>query len=142
MTHTAQLNPLAQRVWVRLLAAHPTWQAHFGENDGDLEVAIPAPAGSKAGHLVIFTDQGEHLWVRYAPPCMCYALDNENEMLSIIDQLLADQAVFVVIMNGNECVETTLVKPGVQPNLQAGQVAHLVSWLGTHDQNIPGPSRL
>ncbi len=49
---TAKLNDLATTVWARLVAEYPEWEHYFGVLEGgDLEVAIPAPSGSKAGLL-------------------------------------------------------------------------------------------
>jgi len=101
-----------------------------------LEVAVPAPPGSKAGHLLVFTDGGKQLWLRYSPPYMCYALDDEEEMLSIIQQLLTGEAAFVVIMKADTWTETTLIEAGKEPLLERGQVAHVVSWSGDHDKTV------
>jgi len=42
---------------------------------------------------------------------MCYATDDENEMISLIRKLTADEIVFKVTMKGEDWVETTLTKP-------------------------------
>jgi hypothetical protein len=142
--HIELLNALAKRVWTRLLAEYPDWQPHFEAKDGDLEVAVPAPLGSKAGHLIISTARGEDIWVRYSLPYMSYGVDDEDEMLSIVKELLAEQAAFVVIMSGSEWTETTLLRPGQEPRVESGQVAHVVSWSGVHDKTIsarPGLSQ-
>lgn len=141
MSH-GTLNPLAQRVWARLLSEYPAWEQYFDEEGGDLEVAIPAPPGSNADHLVIFTARGEDIWVRYLLPFMCYTVDDDEELVSIIKQLLAEQAIFVVTMDGSEWAGTTLIRPGFQPSLEPGQTAHIVAWSGIHDKTISGPPRL
>jgi hypothetical protein len=132
-----RLNPLAGRVWARVLAEFPEWSA-CGEliGDGDLEVAVPAPDGSHAGHLVVFTDRGEDLWVRFSPPHTCYSLDDEDEMVSIVRQLLREEALFVVTRKNGEWSGTTLVRPGSAPSLEDGEVAHVVSWSGRLDQTL------
>jgi hypothetical protein len=123
-------------MWAALVAEYPEWEKHFNTNGGgDLEVAVPAPKGSNAGHLVIFTNNDD-FWVRYSPSHMCYALDDAKEMLKIIRQLLADHAFFIVIMDGKEWAETTLITPEQELHLTAGQVAHVVSWSGVHDRII------
>ncbi len=128
MKNSESLNPLASRVWTALLAEYPNWKKYFDTcRDGDLEIAVPAPPGSNAGHLVISTANGKDLWIRYGPPYMSYSLDDEREMLDIVRQLLAEQVVFVVIMRGNEWVETTLTRLGQALRLERGQVAHIVS---------------
>src|SRR5579884_1777933 len=131
------LNPLARRVWTALVAEYPQWADYLstcGEND--LEVVVPAPLGSKAGHLVVFTSRGEDLWIRFSPPRMCYSIDDERELLAIIQQLQADMALFVVTMRGEEWVETTLIGPQDQPLLEVNQTAHVVSWSGKHDRTV------
>jgi hypothetical protein len=67
---------------------------------------------------------------------MCYALDDEEEMLSIVQQLLTEQALFVVTMTDDAWTETTLIRPGQEPCLEPGQVAHVVSWSGVHDRTV------
>ena len=57
-------------------------------------------------------------------------------MLSVIDQLLSDNACFLVITNGNEWVETTLILRGHMPSLAAGQTAQMISWSGKYDSVI------
>jgi hypothetical protein len=130
------LTPFAKQVGAVLLAEHPDWEEYLGASErGDLEVAIPAPEGSNAGHLVVFTN-GADIWIRFAPPRMCYAVENESEMFSIINALLADQVVFIVIMHDDEWAETTLARAGEQPELKPDQTAQLVSWTGIHDRTL------
>jgi hypothetical protein len=53
MSAIGSLNPFARRLWTSLLAVYPEWSAYFGVcGDDDLEVAVPSPQGSTAGHLV------------------------------------------------------------------------------------------
>jgi hypothetical protein len=128
------LKPFAKQVGASLLGEHPDWEKYFGASDrGDLEVAIPAPEGSNAGHLVVFTNDAD-IWIRFAPPRMCYAVESEGEMFSIVSSLLADQVVFLVIMREDDWVETTLARAGEEPELEAGQTAQIVSWTGIHDR--------
>ena len=131
------VNALAARASAAILGRHPDWAPHVGtRGDGDLELAVPAPEGSDAGHLVVFTDAGEHLWVRFAPPSMCYAVDDEAELLWVVDQLVADAAVFVSTWRGAEWTGTTLIAPGQEPELEPGEDAHIVSWSGAYDRRV------
>jgi hypothetical protein len=132
------MTPTAQRTWTHVISRYPSWADYFGTiGGGELEVAVPAPAGSSAGHLVVFTN-GEDVWLRYAPGCMCYAVDDEEEMFSIIEQLLDDQALFVVTMNGDAWAGTTLITRDKEPTPEAGHTAHVVSWSGRYDRVIEG----
>jgi len=133
----SELNQLGKRVCESLLARHPEWSEYVDVRDGgDLELAVPAPAGSRAKHLVIFTTRGEDLWIRYAPPYMRYAVESEREMHAVIEALLMDDAFFIVVTNGDEWVETGLYRPGQEPVLAAGHVANAVSWSGVHDKIV------
>jgi hypothetical protein len=79
------LKMAARRAGEALLAEHPDWGKYFEASDGgDLEVAVPAPNGSNAGHLIIFTTKENDIWMRFAPPRMCYAVESESEMLEIV----------------------------------------------------------
>jgi hypothetical protein len=134
------LNPLAQRAWAALTEVYPEWTRYFGTcGEDDLEVTIPAPMGSNAGHLVIFTSKGEDMWIRFSPPSMCYSVDDETEMLDVVRQLLAETALFLVVMRDDKWAGTVLIrrgKPGDLPRLEPNQVAHVVSWSGTYDRTI------
>ena len=134
------LNPLARRVWKTLIAARPEWDELFDTcGEGDLELAIPAPVGSNAVHLVVFTAKGKDLWIRFSPPSMCYSVDDETEMLDVIDQILAETALFAVVMRGDKWVGTTLIRRSVStdiPQLGPNEVAHIVSWSGNYDETI------
>jgi hypothetical protein len=133
------LNPFATRIWARLVLEYPEWQQYRGMlPGGDLECAVPAPSGSHAGHLILFTSEGRDLWVRYSPPQMCYPLDDEDEMLSIVRQLLRNEALFVVTRKADEWTGTTLIRPGQEPDVPTGEVANVVSWSGALDRTVNG----
>lgn len=131
------LNALGTQVRDALLEGHPEWADSVGVlADGDLELAVPAPPGSRAGHLVVFTNQGKDIWIRYAHPNMCYAVDSVEEMHLVVAALLADEAFVVVVTSGDEWIETTLLRPGQDPVLVEGQVANIVSWHGQSDKIV------
>jgi hypothetical protein len=67
---------------------------------------------------------------------MAYSVDSEAEMIDIIRELLADRAVFTVLMQGDKWLETTLTIPGEELQLAPGQVARFISWSGTHDREV------
>jgi hypothetical protein len=131
------LNPLGQRVLGALLEEHPDWEIHAETvADGDLELAVPAPKGSRAKHLIVSTSRGKDVWVRYAPPRMCYPVESDQEMNRIIRALLTDAAPFLVITRGEEWIETSLLPPDQEPTLLEGQVADVVSWSGHSDRIV------
>jgi len=133
----AGLNALGIRVRDSILRAHPDWADYVGVlPTGDLEIAVPAPRGSRAGHLVIFTARGEDMWIRYSPGRACYPVETDREMHAVVEALLADDAFFVVVTDGDEWVETTLLRPGEEAVLREGQVANVVSWSGRHDKVV------
>ena len=140
MFNADSLNPFARRVWAALIGAYPEWSNYFGTCDeNDLEAAVPAPIGSKAGHLVIFTAKGEDLWIRFSPPSMCYSCKDETEMLDVIRQLLEETILFVVVKRGDEWAGTSLIRqgePGDLPELEPNQMGHIVSWSGKYDRTI------
>jgi hypothetical protein len=145
MANAESLNSLARRVWTALVAARPEWSPFFGTSgEDDLEVSVPAPVGSSAGNLVIFTAKGESVWVRYSPPSMCYAVEDETELLDVVQQLLADTALFMVVKRGGEWTETTLIRRGEKkdiPELGPNEAVTVVSWSGKYDQIIKSNSQ-
>ena len=132
-----RLNPLGERVRDMMLERHPEWADHLEVKEGgDLEIAVPAPRGSRAGHLVVFTHRGEDTWVRYSPARACYCVGSDRELHAVVDALLRDDAFFVVVTDGDEWVETSLLRPGQEAVLREGQVANVVSWTGRHDKIV------
>ena len=132
-------NTLARTVQAWVERSWPTWTKHIQRRkDGEFEVAFPAPRGSKAGHLRIFTSQG-NLWVRYNPPRMCYPIDNRAELLSIGRQLLNDKVFFVNTYRGEKWTGCTLTRRGVEVQVQRGEVAQVVSWSGKFDAPLGEP---
>jgi hypothetical protein len=132
-----QLNDLAERVWTRIREQRPEWEAHFGiGTGGDLEVAIPAPPRSRAGQLVLSSSGGSDLSVRFRPEHMCYAVSDADQMLAVAEQLLSDHALFVVINQSGRWASTTIVGPGEDLPLKAGQSAEIVSWSGVRDRVV------
>ena len=125
--HPEQLSPVAQRAWKLLESEFPLWTTHLSARDGEMEFAVPAPSGSTAGHLVAFSHQDE-LWVRFSPPNMCYPADDENEMISLVKKLTADEIVFKVVMKGEDWIETTLTKPRDNPESLRGLHRRFRSW--------------
>jgi hypothetical protein len=127
-----RLSPVASQTWKRLESEFSEWKEHLDMRDGELEFAVPAPAGSAAGHLVAFTHQ-DNLWVRFSPPCMSYLADDENELVSLIRQLTTDKILFKVTMKGDEWVETTLATPEEKTEPIPGHSVRYVSWSGKFD---------
>jgi hypothetical protein len=109
------------------------WVSHLEIRDGELEFAVPAPDGSQAGYLIAFSHENR-LWIRFSPPAMCYLVDDENEMVSFMRKLIADEIVFKVTMKGDEWVETTLAYPSEPKEPTPGQSVRFVSWSGKFDK--------
>ena len=131
------LNPLALRVRDSLLARHSEWTDHVRTlATGDVEIAVAAPHGSRAGRLVIFTVHGEDTCVRYSPARACWCVGSDRELHAVVKALLADDAFFVVVSHGGEWIETSLLRPGEEPVLRNGDMANVVSWSGRHDRIV------
>ena len=130
-------NPLAIRVCDALLRAHADWADSVKWlASGDVRIAVPAPQRSRAGRLTVFTRRGEEMWIRYSPAHACYCAGTERELQAVIAALLADDAFFVVVTDGDEWIETSLLRPGEEAVLREGQVANVVSWSGVHDKIV------
>jgi hypothetical protein len=67
---------------------------------------------------------------------MCYAVDDEMEILKIVRLLQVEEILFAVILQGDEWAGTTILKRGELPQLEPDQRAHLVSWSGKHDRVV------
>ena len=134
---SGDLNPLGDRVRASVVGRHPDWADHANVlPSGDLEIAVPAPSGSRARYLVVFTVRGEDTWVRFSPPRACYCTGSDRELHLVIEALLRDDAFFVVVTDGDTWIETSLLRPGEEPVLKEGQVANVVSWSGRHDRIV------
>lgn len=136
-------NSLAQHVLEVLLERYPAWAQHADvRKGGDLVLAVPAPEGSRAKALVVLTHQGQDIWIRIAPPRGFYPVGSDEELLRAIDAVLGDRAFFLIVTNGDEWVETTLLPANQEPVLADGQVADVFSWSGRHDRIVtPGVAR-
>jgi len=132
------VNALATEVVDAVLQRHPDWgRFMWPREDDDVEFAVPAPAGSAAGHLVVFTDKGLQAWVRFEPPAMCYPIDNVKELLWVLEQIETDAVAFVATWAGAEWTGTTLVDPRRDLPVNAGETAQIVCWSGTYDRVLP-----
>ena len=130
-------NPLAIRVCDSILRAHADWADSVRWlASGDVRIAVPAPHRSRAGRLTVFTRRGEEIWIRYSAAHACYCAATERELQAVIAALIADDAFFVVVTNGDEWIETSLLRPGEEAVLREGQVANVVSWSGVHDKIV------
>jgi hypothetical protein len=139
---TTDLNPLAARVSTELAGRHPEFATNERLIDGgDVELAIPAGSGSNAGALVVTTAGGSHIWIRFAPPQMCYAVDNDDELLTIVAALLEDRVTFVHIVDAQgNWSGTTLAAPNASIELQTGERACVRSWSGRFDRELVAES--
>ncbi len=104
-------------------------------------------ATRKAGALVVRTVRGEDIWIRFAPPHMCYCADDEEELLTIVDALVDERVMFARIAGPqDEWTGTTLIAQCARVDLQTGEMATVRSWSGRFDQefvaNTPGASWL
>jgi hypothetical protein len=128
------LNPAAARVAETLLGAFSDHSfALTALEGGHLEASIPAPPGSRAGALVVFTAYDGDTWVRFAPPYACYGIDSDEELIRIVRALLSETALFVVVRDGDAWMSTTLVHAGAEPEVEKGQQATVISWTGRWD---------
>ncbi len=140
------LNPLAARVARTLTRTHPEFAANERIlREGDVELYIEAPPDSNAGALVVSTARGEDIWIRFAAPQMSYSVDNQDELITIVDALLDDRALFVRIVDScDQWVATTLVARSQPVDLETGQRATTLSWSGCfdgqHAADTPTPS--
>jgi hypothetical protein len=128
-----RLNPVARQAWERIASDFPLWKEHLDTRDGELEFAVPAPAGSTAGHLVAFSHKN-NFWVRFSPPYMCYLVDDENQLVSLIRQLTTDQILFRVTTKGDEWVETSVAERKEKTESLPGHSVRYVSWSGKFDR--------
>lgn len=104
-------------------------------DDGELEVVIRAPKGSRAGALVVGTWRGD-LWIRFAPPHMSYPIDSRAELLSVVRRLMSDRVQLAATYRGDTWRGTTLIGRGQTPSPRRGEVIHVVSWSGRFDAMI------
>lgn len=130
-------NALARHVLDLLLERHPEWAPHADvRKGGDLVLAIPAPEGSRMKALVVLTHQGEDIWLRIAHPKGFCPIESDDQLVRATDAVLAGRAFFLIVTNGDEWVETTLLPADQEPVLAEGQVADVFSWTGAQDRIV------
>ena len=102
--------------WFKASPYLRTFAGHY-KSDGELEAALRAPKGSRAGYLVVLTHKG-NLWVRFNPPHTIYGVDSKRELVQIVRQLLGERAMFLVTYRGKEWAGTTLIRPNAKLKLR------------------------
>ena len=137
---TERLNATARKALQSVLKDHPDWRTYASEQSGELELAVPAPGTSQAGHLIVQSHQGD-LWIRFAPPYTGYSPDDCRDLRRLVKAILADEVVFVTVMKGKQWVQTTLSLPKPKLRLRTGQTARILSWSGAEDQVVKGAKR-
>jgi hypothetical protein len=66
---------------------------------------------------------------------MWYAVDDEVEMLSIVEQVLSDVVLFVRVLNKDGVwIETTLMPSSDELSVREGEHAIALSWSGSLDR--------
>jgi hypothetical protein len=124
------------RVINALLKEWPAWSEHAQfTTEADVEVAIPAPHGSNAGHLIVSV-RGDEIWLRFSPPYTSYPLESVEELLDTVRQLTEDRAMFAVKMRGDAWVETALIRPQESVQLQIGEEVRITSWSGKYEGTL------
>jgi hypothetical protein len=71
---------------------------------------------------------------------MSYRVEGDDEMLSVIAELMSERAVFVTTWRGDRWTGTALVRAEQAPALEAGESARIVSWTGALDRVVPASS--
>jgi hypothetical protein len=131
-----ELNPFARGVATAWLAAHRSFGKSLCVLDqGHFQASLPAPAGSQAGALVVCTANNNDIWVHLAPPQMWYAIDDEEEMLSVVEQFLSDSVLFVRVLDRDGAwLETTLMRASDELTVREGEHVVALSWSGSLDR--------
>ena len=73
--------------------------------------------------------------VHFAPSQMWYSVDDEQELITIVDQLLLDEVLFVRTTDATGAWAGTTLGRRIQDlELNEGETATLLSWSGSRDQ--------
>lgn len=132
----SNMSPVARRFVKALVGKFPQFQRHLCVlPNGDFEAYITAPRTSKAGALVCLS-HGSDVCVRFALPRAVYAVDSTKELVTIVEQLLRNELVFVLLSTQRKWSGTTLSKRSDRPVQGAGESARLISWSGKFDRYI------
>ena len=104
----SNMSSTARRFVKALVDKFPQFQRHLCVlPNGDFEAYIVAPRTSKAGALVCLS-HGSDVCVRFALPRAVYAVDSAKELVTIVEQLLRNELVFVVLSKQRKWSGTTL----------------------------------
>ena len=130
------MSPTARRFVKALVGKFPQFQRHLCVlPNGDFEAYIVAPRTSKAGALVCLS-HGSDVWVRYAPPRAVYAIDSTKELVTIVEQLMSNEIVFVLLSKQRKWSGTTLSRRSDRPVQGVGESVRIISWSGKLDRYI------
>lgn len=111
----SHMSPTARRFAKALVSKFPQFRRQLCVlPNGDVEAYITAPRTSKAGALVCLS-HGSDVCVRFAPPRAVYVIDSTKELVSIVEQLLSNELVFVVLSKQRTLSGTTLIRRSDRP---------------------------
>lgn len=130
------MSPTARRFVKALVGKFPQFRRTLCVlPNGDFEAYIRAPRTSKAGALVCLS-HGSDVWVRFAPPRAVYAIDSTKELVTIVEQLMTNEIVFVLLSKQRKWSGTTLSRGSARPVQGVGESARIISWSGKFDRYI------
>lgn len=130
------MSPTARRFAKALVSKFPQFRRQLCVlPNGDFEAHVAAPRTSKAGALVCLS-RGSDVWVRFAPARAVYAFDSTKELVTIVEQLLSNEIVFVLLAKQRKWSGTTLSRRSDRPVQGVGESARLISWSGKFDRYI------
>lgn len=137
MSLPSNLDPSFRKIANRLFRLHPGFAKNWRvRENGEFEASLKAPRRSRAGHLIVLTNQGD-LWVGLAVRHALYSVDDTSELIQILKGLLSDDICFVIVTFRKQWLETTLVRRDGNPRLDSTRgTVLIVSWSGKHDRKF------
>ena len=134
------MNSHSESVAAKLFDRFPQWRQHaqsLPSRFGDYEyllVEVPAPAGSRAGALQIWTDN-EDVQVAFKGWRASMLVDEygRDELTDFVTKLITDQCAFAVCAAGEKWHWTEFIEVAERPVPEPESTVQVVSWTGAAD---------
>ncbi|MDU0370277.1 hypothetical protein ACFPAF_07740 [Hymenobacter endophyticus] len=128
------LDSFSTIIYKKLQSSFADQDCAYEIDKEQLVVDFPCPDMAEMGGMIVQTTSDHHIWLRIHPGCSAYLIDGLEELISVMQEVMADRVCWVIGFAGDEWIETTLIRNKDDLELEQGAEYHLYSWSGNLDE--------